>query len=206
VALLVGLTGGMGSGKSLVATLFKEMGAHIIDADEISRNLVEPDKPAWQEIVNSFGQKVLNDNKTLDRKKMAEIVFDNPANKQILESILHPRVFSEEMRIFEEIQEEESGALVIIDSPLLIESGNHSKMHKIIVISCDEQTRLKRIVEKGLISLVDAKKRIKSQMGLQEKLKYADYVLENNSSIDELKIAIKNLYQDLKVQANERGN
>ena len=201
MALLAGLTGGMGSGKSLVASMFQELGAHLVDADGLCRALVEPDKPAWQEIVNNFGQQILNEDKTLDRKKVAEIVFSNPENKRILESILHPRVFFEERRIYEEISRNEKDALVIVDSPLLIESGNHSNMHKVIVISCDEETRLKRIMKNGSFSRADAKKRIKSQMVLKEKLKYADYILENNSSIDELNLNVKNLFQELKILA-----
>ncbi|MGV7221290.1 MAG: dephospho-CoA kinase [Nitrospinales bacterium] len=201
MALLVGLTGSMGSGKSLVARMFQELGAHLIDADKLCRTLVEPDKPAWQEIVDKFGQQILNEDKTLDRKKMAEIIFNDSKKKQILENILHPRVFLEEKRIYDKIREKENDAIVIVDSPLLIESGNHSKMQKVIVVSCDEDTSLERIMDKGSFGKEDAKKRIKSQMRLQEKLKYADYILENNSSIDNLNENVKSLYQDLKVLA-----
>ena len=205
MALLVGLTGGMGSGKSLVARMFKDLGAHLIDADGLCRSLVEPDNPAWKEIVTRFGQGVLNEDKTLNRKKMAEMVFSDPENKKVLEGILHPKVFLEEKRIYEKIREKENDALILVDSPLLIESGNYSKMDKVIVIASDEDIRLKRILDKGSFSIGDVKKRIKSQMGLKEKLKYADYILENNSSIDELRRNVKNLYQDLKVLANEPG-
>jgi dephospho-CoA kinase len=203
--LLVGLTGGMGSGKSLVAGMFQELGAHLIDADGLSRSLVEPDKPAWHEIVNKFGQGVLNDDKTLNRKKMAELVFSDSENKKVLEGIVHPKVFLEEKRIYEEIREKENDALILVDSPLLIESGNYSQMDKVIVIASDEEICLKRILDKGSFSMVDAKKRIKNQMGLQEKSKYADYILENNSSIDELRLNVKALYKDLKALANESG-
>lgn len=202
MALLAGLTGGMGSGKSLVAEMLKELGAHLIDADEICRSLVEPGKPAWSEIVELFVEKILHQDKTLDRGKIADIIFNDPCKKKALEKILHPRVFSEEQRIFANIRKREKGALVIVNAPLLIESGNYKKMDKVAVVACDEETQIRRIVEKGVFSGEDAKKRIKTQMGLKEKLKYADYIIENNSTIEELRAKVEILYRDLKKLAS----
>jgi len=203
VALLAGLTGGMGSGKSLAAEIFQELGAYLIDADEICRSLVEPEKPAWSDVVRLFGGQVLNKDGSLVRKKIAGIIFNDPDKKKAMENILHPRVFSEERRIYRDIREREKDALVIINAPLLIESGNYKKMDKVVVIYCDEEVQVRRIADKGVFSAEEARKRINNQMGLKEKLKFADYVLVNDSTVENFKKNVESRYQDLKKLARE---
>ena len=202
MALLAGLTGGMGSGKSLAAEILQELGAHIIDADKICRSLVEPEKPAWSDVVGLFGDKILNEDGSLDRKKIAGIIFNDPDKKREMENILHPMVFSEELRVFHNIRQCENDALVIVDSPLLIESGNYRNMDKVVVVSCDQEIQVRRIVDKGIFSAEEARKRINNQMELKKKLKFADYVLENNSTVEALKIKVEILYRDLKKLAS----
>ncbi len=201
MALLVGLTGGMGSGKSMAAEMLNELGAHIIDADEICRSLIEPEKQAWREIVQLFGGEILLPDQTLNRKKLADIVFNDSEKKMALEGILHPKVFAEEQRIFEEISRRDKDAVVVINAPLLIESGNYRKMDKVVVVACEEQVQVERIEQKGIFSGKEALKRIKTQMKLKEKLQFADYNLDNNSSVEDLRIEVKKLYQKLKSQA-----
>ena len=201
MALLVGLTGGMGSGKSIAAEMLSELGAHIIDADEICRSLIEPEKQAWREIVQLFGDEILLPDQTLNRKKLADIVFNDPEKKMALEGILHPKVFAEEQRIFEEISQREKDAVVAVNAPLLIESGNYRKMDKFVVVACEERVQVERIEQKGIFSREEALKRIKTQMKLKEKLQFADYNLDNNSSVEDLRIEVKILYQKLKSQA-----
>lgn len=201
MALLVGLTGGMGSGKSIAGEMLKELGAHIVDADEICRSLIEPEKQAWREIVQLFGDEILLPDQTLNRKKMADIVFNDPEKKMALEGILHPKVFAEEQRAFEEISEADKDAVVVVNAALLIESGNCKKMDKVIVVACEERVQVERIEQKGIFSAEEALKRIKTQMKLKEKLKFADYKLDNNSSVEDLRAEVKKLYQKLKSQA-----
>ncbi len=202
MALLAGLTGGMGSGKSLAAEILQELGAHIIDADKICRSLVEPEKPTWSEVVGLFGDQILNEDGSLDRKKIAGIIFNDPDKKREMENILHPMVFSEELRVFHNIRQCENDALVIVDSPLLIESGNYRNMDKVVVVSCDQEIQVRRIVDKGIFSAEEARKRINNQMELKKKLKFADYILENNSTVEALKIKVGILYRDLKKLAS----
>ncbi len=198
MALLAGLTGGMGSGKTTVAKLFKALGAYVLDADEICRSLVEPEKPAWLEIVDLLGNGVLRDDQTLDRRKVAGIVFKDPEKKKALEAILHPRVIEEEQAIYKDILKNDPGALVIIDAALLIESENYRKVDKVIVIACDEETQLQRIMAKNKFSREDAQRRLQQQMPLEEKIKYADYVLHNDSGLSELKKKAEALFHQLK--------
>ncbi len=201
MALLLGLTGGMGSGKTTVARLFKELGAHVLDADVISRSLVEPEQPAWQEIIDLLGKGVLRDDQTLDRGKIADIVFSDPEKKRALEAILHPRVMAEEQVLYQKIAEKEPGALVVVDAALLIESGNYRKVDKVIVIACDEATQIQRILAGNTFSREDAGRRLRQQMPLEEKIKFADYVIHNNSGLPELKKKVVELFSQLKEMA-----
>ena len=198
MALLVGLTGGMGSGKTTVGNLFKKLGAHVLDADVICRSLVEPEKPAWREIINLLGEEILKDDQTLDRRKIADIVFNNPEKKKALEAILHPRVMEEERTLYAGIVKNDPGALVIIDAALLIESENYRKVDKVIVIACDEEIQLRRIMAKNMFSREDAERRLQLQMPLEEKIKFADYVLHNDSDLTVLKKKVETLFHQLK--------
>jgi len=198
VALLAGLTGGMGSGKTTVAKLFKALGAYVLDADEICRSLVESGKPAWRGMVDLLGNGILRDDQVLDRRKIADIVFNNPEKKKALEAILHPRVMAEEQAIYKDILKGDPGALVIIDAALLIESENYRKVDKVIVIACDEETQLHRIMAQNTFSREDAQRRLQQQMPLEEKIKFADYVLHNDSGLSELKAKVEALFHQLK--------
>ena len=198
MALLAGLTGGMGSGKTTVGKLFKALGAHVLDADEICRSLVEPGKPAWQETVDLLGNGILKDDQTLDRQKIADIVFNDPEKKKALEAILHPRVMEEEHAIYKDIQKSDPGALIIIDAALLIESENYRKVDKVIVIACDEEIQLHRIMAKNTFSREDAERRLQQQMPLEEKIKFADYVLRNDSGLSELEEKVEIMFHQLK--------
>ena len=198
MALLVGLTGGMGSGKTTVGKLFQSLGAYVLDADEICRSLVEPEKPAWREIIDLLGNGILRDDQTLDRRKIADIVFNDPKKKKALEAILHPRVMEEEQAIYKDIVKDDPGALVIIDAALLIESENYRKVDKVIVIACDEETQLDRIMAKNTFSREDAQRRLQQQMPLEEKIKFADYVIHNDSGLSELEEKVEALFHQLK--------
>ena len=201
MALLAGLTGGMGSGKTTVGNLLKTEGAYVLDADEICRYLVEPGKPAWQEIIDLLGAEVKNEDQTLDRKKIADIVFRDSDKKKALEGILHPRVIEEEQVRYQEIVETDPEALVVIDAALLIESGNYRKVDKVIVVACDEETQLHRIIEKNDFSREDALRRLKQQMPLEEKIIFADYVINNDSDLATLKARVEALFHQLKTLA-----
>ena len=197
MSLLVGLTGGIGSGKSLAASFFKELGAHIIDADQLSRDLVHPGQTALKEIVNYFGKNILDPTGNLDRRKLAKIVFQDPGKKSILEGILHPKIFKKEQEIFIEICTKDPFAIVIIDAALLIESGNYKHVNKVIVVRSSEESQIQRILSRNAVSFDEAVARIKNQMSLEEKIKYADFILDNNMQQEDLLQKVQELYPKL---------
>ena len=178
--------------------MFRELGAHIIDADEICRNLVQLGCPALQKIADTFGDEILLEDHRLDRSKLAHIVFNDPEKKKRLESILHPKVFAEETKIYEEIKKKEPNALVIIDAALMFESGHYKEMDKTVVVSCDCEKQIQRVVKRSHLDRAEVKKRLRSQMSLEEKTDLADYILDNSSSVGALRIGVENLYQKLK--------
>ena len=197
MSLLVGLTGGIGSGKSLAASFFKELGAHIIDADQLSRDLVHPGQTALKEIVNYFGKNILDPTGNLDRRKLAKIVFQDPGKKSILEGILHPKIFKKEQEVFFKICTKDPFAIVIIDAALLIESGNYKHVNKVIVVRSSEESQIQRILSRNAVSFDEAVARIKNQMSLEEKIKYADFILDNNMQQEDLKHKVQELFPQL---------
>ena len=203
LSLLVGLTGGIGSGKTLAASFFKELGAYVLDADLICRNLVEPEQPAWKEISENFGKEVFTASGKLDRKKLANIIFKNPQKKRILEGILHPKVFEIEELKYKAIRKEHPNAVVIVDAALLIESGNYKKMDKVIVVNSDEKNRINRIISRSQMSQNEVKARIDNQMPSEEKVQYSDFILENLLDKDSLRSNVIDIYKQLEHLAAE---
>jgi dephospho-CoA kinase len=203
LSLLVGLTGGMGSGKTLAASFFKELGAFVLDADLICRKLVEPEQPAYKEISKNFGKEVFTDSGNLDRKRLANIIFKNPQKKEILEGILHPKVFEIEELQYEAIRNEYLNAVVIVDAALLIESGNYKKMDKVIVVNSDKKNQIDRIIARSQMSQDEVITRINNQMPSEEKVRYADFILENSLDKDSLRSKVIDIYEKLVLLALE---
>ena len=197
MSLLVGLTGGMGSGKSLAAKFFAEQGAHIIDADQISRDLVSPGQPALKEIVEYFGESILDSGGNLNREKLAKIIFEDSAKKSVLEAILHPKVIKKEQDEYHKFNAENPSAVVIIDAALLIESGNHKNVDKVIVVQSEEEQQVQRILSRGTHNHEQAVARIKNQMSFEEKSRYADFILDNRSQPKDLRDKVRGLYDKL---------
>jgi len=195
--IIVGLTGSVGTGKSTVTNFFRELGAYIIDWDELAREVTRPHLRAWKEIVEYFGKDCLNEDLTINRQKLAEIVFSDKEKVAKLNQIVHPEVFKEDERITHEIKSLDPDALVIKDIPLLFELTRPIFMDKVIVVSASEQTQLRRSEEKGM-SREDAQNRIKSQLPLEEKIESADFVINNDGPLEETKKQVEEIYSLLR--------
>lgn len=195
--IIVGLTGGLGTGKSTVTGLFKELGAYIIDWDELARDAIHPHSKAWEEIVAHFGKGILNDDLTVNRQKLADVVFSDKERLAKLNQIVHPEVFKEDERITSEIKNLDPDALIIKDIPLFFEVASHIPVDKVVVVSASEQTRLRRLGEKG-ISREDARSRMRFQVPLEQKVISADFVIDNDGSLEETRRQVGKIYSSLK--------
>jgi len=195
--IVVGLTGGLATGKSSVARLFQDCGAIVIDADVLAREAVEPGRPAWRDIVRVFGKKVLQPDRTLDRRTVGRIVFGNRAKLKQLNAIVHPRVAREQNRLTREIASKEPDAVIIYDAPVLIEAGAHKRMNKIIVVEADQATQIKRLCNRSHFSRAEALRRIRSQLPLAQKVKLADYVIDGTLSFEQTKNEVQRIYAQL---------
>jgi dephospho-CoA kinase len=194
--IIVGLTGSIASGKSTVAEIFKELGAYLIDWDLLAREMVRPHSKAWQGIVEYFGRDVLNDDLTLNRQRLAEIVFNDPEKLAKLNQITHPAVIEEDTRRTEEIRKIHSEAIIVKDIPLLIEIGYQKSVDKVVVVYASEENHLKRMMERG-VGPEEAKKRIRAQMPLEEKVKHADFVIQNDGSLEETRRQVEKIFDAL---------
>ncbi len=194
--IVVGLTGSVGTGKSTVAGMFRELGAYTVDWDELARDVVRPHTEAWNEVVECFGDEFLNEDLTLNRRKLAEKVFADDETRDRLNRIVHPRVVDEDRRITEEISRRDADAIVMKDIPLLYEADLPIVVDKTVVVRASEQTQLRRLQERGM-NPADARRRIRSQLPIEEKVKTADFVIDNDGSPEETRRQVKEVYSSL---------
>jgi dephospho-CoA kinase len=193
---LVGLTGGIASGKTTVANMFQRLGAAIVDADVLAREVVEPGQAAWQEIVTSFGRDVLQADRTLDRQKLRAIIFNNPNARKQLEAIIHPRVRAlAEQRIRD--HREAGYAVVVYVVPLLFEGNLQDGLRPVILVACDVDVQRQRLEQRDRLDGAAAQKHIDAQMSLEEKRRLADYVIENNAGLEDLEQQVREVFAKL---------
>jgi dephospho-CoA kinase len=196
--IIVGLTGGIASGKSLVAKVLKDLGAHLIDADKIVHDLLEPGQQAREEVLAYFGAGIERPNGAIDRRKLGELVFGDPGKRAWLNSCLHPKVFKIYTEQVRHLRARQPDAVVVFDAALLIETGYHKKMDKVIVVYADEEQQLKRLMERDCLTHDQAVARIRSQMPLGEKRSHADYIIENTGSREETERRAREVFELLK--------
>jgi dephospho-CoA kinase len=177
--LLVGLTGGIATGKSTVSDAFRRLGCVIIDADLLAREVVESGEPAYQEIVAEFGRDVLAPGGALDRKKLGALVFADADKRRRLEAITHPRIRERFLRRVQDLTDRDYGGIALFDAPVMIESGGYTTMDRLVVVVADPATQRARAVARDG-DREDIERRIASQLPLGEKAKLADYVIDNS--------------------------
>lgn len=182
---IIGLTGGIASGKSTVTRTLVDLGAIIIDSDELAHNIMKPYKPAWKDIVKIFGAEILNHDETINRDRLGQIVFNDPDKLRELNQITHWRIaerYKEDLRI---IRKEKPEAIVVMEIPLLYETHAERICDEVWVVWVDRETQMERLMKRDGISREDALKRIEAQMDLDEKARLADVVIDNRHSIEE---------------------
>jgi dephospho-CoA kinase len=194
---VAGLTGGIASGKSTVAAIFQEAGAGLIDADRIAREVVEPGSPAYRDIVARFGRCILDDDGGIDRKSLAALIFDDPAARRSLEAIIHPRVRMETARRLDFIRRNTPYALVIVDVPLLFETGMDCEYDAALVVYIPEPLQLARLMTRDGLSEAAALARIRSQLPIETKKSLATHVIDNSGSIEATRTQVLEIYRQL---------
>jgi len=198
--LKVALTGGIGSGKSTVCVLFADLGVAIIDADVIARQLVAPGQPALAQLVDCFGQSIINTDGRLNRAGLRERVFADPEQKQLLNAIMHPLVYAE---IAEQVSQLQT-VYCIIAIPLLVESENPYIVDRVLVVDCSEAAQLQRVLSRDQISEAQAQAIIASQASRQQRLARADDVIDNSTTPEQLAEQVKSLHNSYLLLATAR--
>jgi dephospho-CoA kinase len=195
--MIIGLTGGIACGKSTVANILRQKGILVIDADEISREITKKGKPAWQEIKEEFGEEVIGPDGEILRKKLAQIVFNNPTKLATLNQITHPRITKQLTEILAEIKAKKSQRIIVIEVPLLFECGLQDIFDEVWVVKAPQSVMIERLIKRDSLSKEDALKRISSQMPLTQKAQLADRVIENSGSVNDLKKQIEDILKEL---------
>lgn len=190
--MIIGLTGSIASGKSTVANMLKEYGFPIVDADLVARQVVEPGSETLQKIADAFGPEVITPEGTMDRAKVGSIIFHDESKRKVLNDIIHPAIRAEMLRQRDE-HVANGAKTVIMDIPLLFESKLQHYVEKILVVSVNEETQLKRLIERNRLNEEDAKARISSQLPLSIKEQGADAVINNNGSIEETRQQLEDI-------------
>ena len=182
----IGLTGGIATGKSTVAKIIRDLGRPVIDADSLARDVVRPQTPGWQAVVQAFGRDILSPDQSLNRQLLGQIIFKDPIQREKLESILHPLI--QELKNKERLRLENDGCdLAFYDVPLLFEKNLQKDFDKIVLVYCSREEQIQRLIERNHLSQSEAEERLKSQLPIDEKIKKSDFVIMNRGSIGELR-------------------
>ena len=197
--LRVGLTGSIAVGKSFVASVFAELGCHVLDADQTAREVVLPGAPGLKAIVEIFGEEVLNPDGTLNRKQLAAVVFADEEKRQRLNNTLHPFIIARQDEILCEWEVEDPKGIGIVDAALMIESGGYKRFDKLIVVHCRSEVQLERLMLRDGLSRNEAERRINSQMPQEEKQKFADYLIDTSDGFELSRAQTLKVYNRLRV-------
>lgn len=202
---LLGVTGGIASGKTVVANMLRELGAAMIDFDLIARQVVEPGKSAFKEIVDCFGKDVLQEDGSLDRKKLSRIVFQDFEKRKKLESFAHPPIYEEFLKQLNELAGNDPNAIIQVVVPLLIEFDLQYMFHKLLVVYIPQEQQIERLVQRDGISKEEAASMLKAQLPINEKLEFADFVIHNEGAMDDTRKQVEDVWRTLKEFQGERG-
>jgi dephospho-CoA kinase len=203
--LKVGLTGSIAVGKSYVVSALDELGCVTFDADKVSHSVMEPGRPAYEDIVREFGEGVLASDGSIDRQKLGAIVFADEARRIRLNEIVHPRVIEEQNGLLGEAEARDPDGIAVIDAALMIESGGYKRFDKLIVVHCDRETQIGRLMLRNQITREDAERRVAAQMSSDEKREYADYEIDTSGGYDQTRQQVVEVHSELRRLAQARN-
>jgi dephospho-CoA kinase len=204
--LKVGLTGGYATGKSLVAKELERLGCHLIYADELGHQVLQPDGEAYAATVETFGREILNADRTIDRKRLGEIVFASPELLDKLSALVHPAVIKLEERLLEEFQRQDPHGVAVVEAAILIETGRYAVFDRVILTSCDEETQIARGMKRDHATREQVLARLGKQLPLDEKQRHAHYVVDTSGPKEETARQVQRVYRELKqiAEAHQR--
>ncbi len=204
--LKVGLTGGIAAGKSVVGEMFGALGAHLVQADEISHQLMQPGQAVYQEVVRAFGTRILNSDGTVNRARLAELAFDGePSRVQELNQIVHPAVIRRQQEWIEQVGQRDAHAVAMVEAALILEAGMAANLDRLVVVTCRPEQRVERLAQRLKVDQQTAKAEVARRMAAQfpeeEKIQAADYVIDNSGSLGETRRQVQEVYAALKEEA-----
>jgi dephospho-CoA kinase len=198
--LRVGLTGGIATGKSTAGAMFVELGCHLIDSDEISHELFRPGQSVYTAVVSEFGNRILAPDGTIDRRVLGEIVFkENPAARERLNSLVHPAIIQRQKEWLQEMETLDPHGIAIVSAALMIEVGTYKNYDKIVVVTCSPEIQRARLRARTGLSEDQIDARIRSQMPMEEKIEYADFVIETSGLLDSTRQQVRQIFEELRV-------
>ena len=200
--LKVGLTGGIASGKSVVGEMFAALGAQVIQADEISHQLMQPGQAVYQEVVRHFGREILNSDGSVNRSRLAELAFGSkPSRVQELNQIVHPAVIRQQQEWMEQVRQRDPHAVAMVEAALILEASMAERLDRLVVVTCRPEQRIERWARRLKVDQETARREVARRMAAQlpdeEKIKAADYVIDNSGSLDETKRQTEEIYARL---------
>jgi dephospho-CoA kinase len=196
--LKVGLTGGLASGKTFVGEALAALGCHLIQADELGHEILLPGGEAYADVIREFGPEILNQDRTIDRKRLAAEVFEKPERLEKLNQFVHPHVFRRERELFEQIAESDPHGIVVVEAAILIETGNYKAFDRVILVECNEELQIERAMKRDHLDRGQVLSRLRRQMPLAEKRKFADFVIDTSGSKEETLRHVRDVYDELR--------
>ncbi len=195
--LKIGLTGGIATGKSHVLSILQQLGCHVIDADQVAREVVQPCRPAYHELVREFGEHILAADGTIDRPQLAELVFTDDEKRRRLNAIVHPRIVQAIQRQLRRFEATDPQGIVVVDGALILEVGLEHLFDKLIVAYCSPDLQVDRLMRRDRLTRQQALNRIKAQMPIDEKRARADYVIDTSGSFDHTRQQVEQVFENI---------
>jgi len=196
--LKIGLTGGIATGKSYVLSVLSELGCEVIDADAVAHRAIEQGRPAYFDIIDHFGRDILNEDGSINRAALGAIVFTNKSARERLNEIVHPRVYEAQAEWFEDVARRDPDAIAVVDAALMIETGSYRRFDKVIIVHCNPELQLRRLIERNGFTREQAQARISAQAPFEEKLKYADYSIDTSNGFEDTRRQVEKVYEQLR--------